>query len=92
MPRLAPSIGGSFFAGRNREEQALGTADKRIASFVEAQWKIGRARNANAHGLTDGAGGATGDTKPEIAGSAQIDTIMAAIDAKRGGQTAGAAS
>ncbi len=70
----------------NREEQAFGATDKRIATLVEAKEFIGCAANADAHGFFDSADGLVGFPKPQRARSAKVDAVVPAVDLESGGE------
>ncbi len=80
-----------FLAGRDREEEALGAADKGIAALVKAKELISGTGNADADGFSDGANGMAGFAQPERAGGAEVEAVVAAIDLKSGGEASGAA-
>jgi len=69
----------------------FGTADERIAAFVEAKESIGSAGDADSNALDDGADAMLCHAEPERARSAKIEAVVAAIDLKGGGKAAGAA-
>jgi hypothetical protein len=75
-----------FLAGRDREEEALGAADKGIAALVKAKELIGGTGNADADGFSDGANGMVGFAQPQRAGGAKVEAVVAAIDLKSGGE------
>jgi len=92
LVRLAScSFGRSLLGGRNWTEQAFGAADERIAALVEAEELIGSAGDPDSNALDDGAGAMLCHAEPERAGSAKIDAVVAAVDLKSGGETAGTA-
>ena len=89
---MAPcSFGRSFPLGRNGEEQALGTANERIAAFVEAKELIGSAGDADSNAFDDSADGMLRHAKPELTGSTKVEAVVAAVDLKGSGKAAGAA-
>src|SRR5260370_34812076 len=69
----------------NREEQAFGATDKRIATLVEAKEFIGCAANADAHGFFDSADGLIGFPEPQRARSAKVHAVVPAVDLESGG-------
>jgi len=84
------SFGRNFLARENGAEQVLGTADERVASLVEAEELIGRPRDADSNGFADEPGGMLRRAEPQCAGSAKVEAVVAAVDLKSGGKTAGA--
>jgi hypothetical protein len=77
--------------GRNREEQAFGATNKRIAAFVEAKELLSSAGDADSNAFGDGPDGMLRYAKPERAGSAKIEAVVAAVDLKGSGKAAGPA-
>ena len=72
-------------------KKTLGAADERIASFVEAEREIGGAGDADSNGLAQRSRRMARDAQPERTASTEIESIVAAIDSKGGGETARAA-
>lgn len=84
------SFGRNFLARENGAEQVLGAANERVASLVEAEELIGGPRDADSNGFADEPGGMLRRPEPQCAGSAKVEAVVAAVDLKSGGKTAGA--
>jgi len=78
--------------GRAAEKKALRTTDEGVASFVKAKHLIRGARNADADSFSDGPGRMTSFAKPEGTASAEVETVVAAVDSKGSSEASGAAS
>ncbi len=77
--------------GRAGQKKALRAADEGTAALVKAKHLIGGARNADADSFSDWTEVMTGFAQPERAGSAEVETVVAAVDLKSGGKPSGAA-
>src|SRR4029077_16444071 len=74
--------------GRPLREQPCGSADARIAAFIETKSPVHVASDSNAHGVANRLRRPNLAAKPERTGGAQVNAVIALVDAHRGGKPA----
>jgi hypothetical protein len=78
------SIRKTLLSRHDGNEKALWPADIRVATFVEAQELIGGASDADADSLIDWRDRMADLAQPEWTGTAEVETVVTAVDLKRG--------
>ena len=71
-------------------QKVLRAAHEQVATLVKAKRKFGRAGDADSNGLADGLDGQVCHAEPERSRGTKVDAVEAAVDAKGGGEAAGA--
>jgi hypothetical protein len=89
MARPAPPL--AFVRDGRGMEEALGTADERIAAFIKAEEAVGGAGDTDSKGFANATSRMVGYAKPKRAGPAEVEAIVAAVDLQGGGEAPGAA-
>ena len=72
-------------------KEPLRSTNEGIPALVKTKDLVGGARNADADSFSDWSGRTAGFAQPERAGGAKVETVVAAIDLKSGGEASRAA-